>query len=78
MKKYLFLLVLLFTCGIVSGKVRLPEILSGNMVLQQNTSVKLWGKAKPNARITVSPSWSKKVLQHRQMKRRMASVNRNS
>lgn len=62
MKKfYLCLLVLLAICTITYGKVQLPEILSGNMVLQQNTSVKLWGKATPNVRVTVHTSWNKKI-----------------
>ena len=30
------------------------------MVLQQNTTVKLWGKAKPNARVTIRVSWEEK------------------
>lgn len=39
------------------AKVVLPDILSDNMVLQQNTEVKLWGTATPDAEVTVTPSW---------------------
>ena len=41
------------------AKVTLPDILSDNMVLQQNTGVRLWGKATPNAAVKVHPSWAK-------------------
>ena len=40
------------------AKVQLPEILSDNMVLQQQTEVKLWGKAKANNEVSISPSWT--------------------
>ena len=43
----------------MSGKIQMPEILSGNMVLQQDTSVKLWGKAEPESTVTVFTSWDK-------------------
>ncbi|WP_300724830.1 sialate O-acetylesterase [uncultured Bacteroides sp.] len=43
------------------AKVLLPEILSDNMVLQQNTEVKLWGTAKAGAEVKVTPSWSKQT-----------------
>ena len=35
------------------AKVTLPSILGDNMVLQQQAEVKLWGKARPNATVTV-------------------------
>lgn len=61
MKKFgLWLFVLFSICEIAYAKVQLPEILNGNMVLQQNTLVKLWGKATFNTRITVHTSWSNK------------------
>lgn len=43
------------------GKVVLPEILSDNMVLQQQTEVKLWGKAKANAQVSIRPSWDNRT-----------------
>ena len=60
MKNKYFLLVVLsaFFCT-AFAKVTLPDILSDNMVLQQSTSVKLWGKASPNATVKVQPSWVK-------------------
>ncbi len=43
-----------------SAKVELPEIISDNAVLQQNSNAKLWGWAKPGATVKVSPSWYNK------------------
>lgn len=43
------------------AKVVLPHILNDNMVLQQQSNVKLWGKANPNKKVKVSPSWNKEV-----------------
>ncbi len=36
----------------------LPEIMSDNMVLQQKTNVKIWGKADAGKAIEVNPSWT--------------------
>jgi sialate O-acetylesterase len=38
--------------------VRLPKIFASNMVLQQNSDVRIWGWADPNESVTVSGSWS--------------------
>ena len=53
----------LLVCGwcAAEAKVTLPEILSDNMVLQQQTDVRLWGWAAPNAEISVKPSWGNKT-----------------
>lgn len=40
------------------AKVTLPSILGDNMVLQQQAEVKLWGKARPNATVTVKTLWN--------------------
>lgn len=40
------------------GKVRLPAVLGSDMVLQRNAEVKVWGKAEPDAEVSVRPSWS--------------------
>ena len=57
--KLLILVILSFVAGAAFAKVTLPDILSDNMVLQQSTGVKLWGKASPNATVKVQPSWVK-------------------
>lgn len=50
--------------GIVSSSysnIRLPRILGSNMVLQQQSAVKLWGWGAPNEKITVTTSWDHKT-----------------
>lgn len=45
--------------GLGAGaKVNLPSVISDNMVLQQNTSVALWGTAKAKANVVITPSWT--------------------
>jgi sialate O-acetylesterase len=43
------------------AKIKFPTILGDNMVLQQQTDVKLWGEAKANAKVTVKTSWNNKT-----------------
>ncbi len=44
------------------AKVKLPAIVSSNMVLQRNTTIKLWGWADANEKITIQTSWLKKSI----------------
>jgi sialate O-acetylesterase len=58
MKIYLLLLVLFFGfAGTLSAKVTLPALVGDNMVLQQQSNVKVWGWSGPNASIEVTSSW---------------------
>lgn len=43
------------------AKIILPAILGNNMVLQQQTNVKLWGQADKKATVKIVTSWDKKV-----------------
>lgn len=43
------------------AQLRLPALLSDNMVLQQNATVKLWGWAGPGEKIKVRVPWSNRV-----------------
>lgn len=63
MKSFITLFIVLFFASTTFAKVTLPEIMSDNMVLQQNTKVKIWGKSKANTNISVTPSWSNRNLQ---------------
>lgn len=56
----MLLTVSLFLSTDMAAKVKLPSILAGNMVLQQQTEVKLWGNAKASTKVTVSTSWNNK------------------
>lgn len=42
----------------LSAKVTLAPVFTDNMVLQQKTEVKFWGKAVPNRKVTVNTSWN--------------------
>jgi sialate O-acetylesterase len=57
------LLVLLSACPVLSShaNIRLPHILGSNMVLQQQSAVKLWGWGEPNEKVTVTTSWDNKT-----------------
>lgn len=59
--KFLLLLstALLITLNSFS-KVSLAAIISSGMVLQQQSNVALWGKAKAGAKVTISTSWNQK------------------
>lgn len=52
-----FWLLILSAC-MMQAKITLPAIIGDNMVLQQQESVKLWGKSTPNTKITVKTSWN--------------------
>lgn len=56
---FLFLAVF-FSAGI-QAKVKLPSVLGDNMVLQQQSEVNLWGKARTGATVTVKASWNDQV-----------------
>jgi sialate O-acetylesterase len=45
------------------SNVRLPKIISSNMVLQQQSKVKFWGAADPNEKITITTSWNNKAYE---------------
>lgn len=58
----LSLAVMAIPCG-VEAKIELPDIISSNAVLQQNSDARLWGWAKPGSTVTVTPSWSGKSVE---------------
>lgn len=58
---FLLLTHFLSVSTFVGAKVQLPSVLSSNMVLQQQTDVKLWGKAKENSSVTVKTSWNNRT-----------------
>ena len=65
MKKFIvaFLTFFLLICTSATfAKIKLPSIISSNMVLQRNTSVKIWGWATPGEKITVRTSWFLETL----------------
>ena len=41
--------------------LRLPSLISDNMLLQQKVNTKIWGKATPGTRVSVATSWNSKA-----------------
>ena len=64
MRFILFISFLLLQLGVFAN-VDLPDALSDHMVLQQNTKVKLWGKANKKKLVKINVSWSKKTYHAR-------------
>lgn len=59
MKRLLLALSLLVAAAAPSdAAVKMPAVISDNMVLQQQTQVEIWGKADPKERIALTASWS--------------------
>ena len=51
------LVIVLVLASVLSADVRLPSVISDNMVLQQGKAVPIWGWADANEAITVTGSW---------------------
>ncbi|MCH4156795.1 MAG: Ig-like domain-containing protein [Muribaculaceae bacterium] len=60
MKRIVFSVVMLLglLCGTTASAVKLPDIFSDNMVLQQQSNAKLWGWSKAGSTVTVKTSWN--------------------
>ncbi|MDQ6812824.1 MAG: sialate O-acetylesterase [Bacteroidota bacterium] len=58
MSFFLLLFVLSFGCF---AEVRLPAVIADNMVLQQQSSVALWGWSNASEKIVVTTSWNNKT-----------------
>lgn len=56
---FFIFILLIFTSKSIFADVKLPSIISDNMLLQQNTKANIWGKADPNEQITITVSWNK-------------------
>src|SRR5690606_13430134 len=63
MKKIVFVLMLTAAALSLKAKIRLPNILSSNMVLQQQSTTKLWGWAQPDEKIKITTSWDNKTIE---------------
>lgn len=62
MKKTILFIIALFVSCYGEAKVVIPSIWGDNMVLQQQADVEMWGKAKPNKKVTVTSSWNNKKI----------------
>ena len=59
---FLIALLAIFCAGGTEAKVRLHHLIGDNMVIQQQTDVRLWGWAAPRRTISVSTSWTDNVV----------------
>lgn len=57
----ILILCFLFSGTFLQAGIKLPSILGDNMVLQQQSTVKLWGEANAKSKVTVKTSWNKKI-----------------
>ena len=59
--KRVFSIIMLFLTAIYTAdaKVEPAPVFADHMVLQQQTEAAVWGKAKPNAKVTITTTWSK-------------------
>ena len=55
------ILIMMASCQRGRSGLKLPSLISDNMVLQQKTDVRIWGEAAPGQKITVVPEWGSKV-----------------
>ena len=54
-------LLIAYSSTSVFAQVKLPAIISDNMILQQNSKVALWGWASPGETITITNNWNRKA-----------------
>ena len=62
-RKIIFLFLIFFFVGTIKSqaKIVLPEIIGDNMVIQQQTDVRIWGKANPDAEVFVWTEWNRSL-----------------
>lgn len=64
MKRTILLSVLVLAAALnASAKVQLPSLFTDNMVLQQQSDVKIWGMAKAGKKVTLETSWDGAVYE---------------
>ena len=62
MKRFFLSAIALFAACAVYAKITLPPVIGDNMVLQQQTSAAIFGKAEPGKTVTVKTSWNRKKV----------------
>jgi sialate O-acetylesterase len=55
---FLTLFMTLISCQ-THTNLKLPSLIGDNMLLQQKTDAKIWGKANPGSKINISANWNK-------------------
>lgn len=62
-KKILLTAAALMLASVIDAKIVLPSVISDGMVLQRESSVNIWGMAKPSDKVSVSVSWSGEIIE---------------
>lgn len=62
MKKWVTIVILAILVGSVNADVKLPAIFGDDMVLQQKSTVAVWGQADIGEKVEVSGSWMKSAV----------------
>ena len=62
MKRLILILAALGTTFTLQAKITLPAPFGDNMVLQQQTKARFWGKASPGKQVIITPSWSSESI----------------
>jgi hypothetical protein len=63
MRKIIIVLFAILALSDLKAEIKLPSIISDNMVLQQLSEVNLWGTANSGEKVLVNVSWSKELYQ---------------
>lgn len=61
MKKLIFSILSLLCAMVSAANIRLPSVLGNNMVLQQQSAVRLWGWSAPAEKVFITTSWDNKT-----------------
>ncbi|MDX2360334.1 MAG: sialate O-acetylesterase [Crocinitomicaceae bacterium] len=61
MKNGIICFLLICIHGLVHAGIELPELFSDNMVLQQNSEIKIWGTARARKQLTITTTWSEET-----------------
>jgi len=63
LKKMPVILFVLMAKLSLNAQIKLPALVSDNMILQQSTKVNLWGWASPNENIQIQLGWQKELVE---------------
>ncbi len=62
MNKHIILLSGLLSAFATHAEIKLPDLISDNMVVQQEADACLWGEAKAGSTVSIRPSWTTQVF----------------
>ena len=59
MKTKIFILfAFIVSAFLLNAEIKVASVLGDNMVLQRNSEVRLWGKANPSEKLSITTSWN--------------------